>query len=662
MSGLAGILHLRPQGTRWREEFQAVSRALNHRGSPCLYADARTVLSTFSRSGSSGSIPRDGRGRRILWHGTLHNRKEILRKLLLKPSDAGHDSRIALAAWGQWGPAALQHLIGDFSFAIWDPSAAELFAARDPGGLRPFFFSRQQEQFSFASEVRALLQAPGVSRDLDEHRIADFLLWWSDYPDQERTFFEDIHRLPPGCWLRWNRQGLTVQTAWKLDVHRRVIYPKTSDYQERFQEMFCEAVRCRLQHHAPTGIFLSGGLDSSAVAVQAARLGGNLRAYTGKVPDAADESHLAAAVALHAGIPHQIFLVPPTAVGPHVESFVARQASPVADLGFVNDNLLIAAAQKDGCRTLLTGDGGDEALGSPIGYLADLIRTGRLLQLRSVLKALAGFHSRSEASLVKAALLLLAPRWCKRAARFWRWREAPAWIHPELARRTNLLQRLRRVPAEEQLASISATEDFVALFRGRRIWMDEAREIEAAHHGVSFTYPFLDRRLMEFLFAIPWDVRMQGARNKALLRNWKGLLPPAIREIRAKANYASYWEQTTSLSDWSPGGLQPRLAFERFLNPDFFTTAASGKKGPVLRTAPPVTFWTTHRFLLWLHQYGLPDTGHMKPNLSSEKRPEKAAENKPFEAPRLKRLGSLQELTKAFSGPINDGFLNMTRN
>ncbi len=610
MNGFAGTVQSERQlpPSQLAAQLDPVLALLAHRGrhAPARWNDSLAACGVFGgQPASAADFPRDVQGAVIAWHGHLHNRKQVARETAntLHMPDAT-DAEFALAAWRRWGPGCLDRLLGDFAFAIWSPATREIFAARDANGLRPLFYSATCNRFWFSSEVRALLAAHGVSREIEEATVADFLLWWSDYAEMEQTFFRDIRRLPPGHLLRWGPAGIQVQPFVKMDFQRKVIFAHREDYAERFQELFREAVRCRLDTELPTGILLSGGLDSGAVTATAAQIQrSQLRAYTGAIPYATDESPLAAETARHCGVVQKILVTPPTRVDDLLPAYISRQASPVADLGFANDRTLFAAARADGCRTILTGDGGDELLGTPVVYIADLIRTGRWVQALDHARNFSRLEARTLSATLRDALRLVAPDLVRKAVLQMKWRKTPTWIAVELARRTCLLQRLRRPSRREPFSAISMAEDYRALVRGRRVLMDEARELEAAHLGITLSYPFLDQRLIEFLFAIPWQMRMIGTRNKWLVRDWKGLLPPAVRELAGKPSYDEYWDETKARSNWNPAGLAGNPAAERYVN-----FAAWEQAEPAANHAPGggrlLTLWTLQRFLEWLNQFG----------------------------------------------------------
>ena len=275
----------------------------------------------------------------LVWDGWLDNRDELAAALECK-AEGLPDSAIVLRAFLRWKEQCAARLLGDFAFAVWDPRPQSLFAARDPMGVRPLFYHCAEKRLAFASEVHALLALPGASREPDEVMAGEALLWWSAFSPIERTFFRDVRRLPPAHWLRWNAQGLRVERYWDIDPNRHVLYPQRAQYLEQYADLLRRSVACRLRAQRPAGIFLSGGMDSSAVATVAGQLSPRPVTHAFHmqlVDDANDESPLAERVARQAGLPfHAIPLRGEDVLG-ELEPYLRLHQTPLADLAFPND-------------------------------------------------------------------------------------------------------------------------------------------------------------------------------------------------------------------------------------------------------------------------------------------------------------------------------------
>jgi asparagine synthase (glutamine-hydrolysing) len=557
MSGIAGLLateSFTAAGASLAAPFGTMMAALRHRG--------RDLAGTWEREGCAlgvlgsrgeGTSPEsyaqrqpledEASGRVLVWDGRLDNREELL-DLLARPGERLSDAEIVLRAFARWGQDCVPRLLGDFAWALWDLRRRTLFAARDPLGLRPFFYAAGSGFFAFASEVNALLDLPGISREPDEVMLGDFLLGWSDFSDPERTFHRHVRRLLPAHHMFWTAEGFEQRRYWRVDPERRLRYQRREEYGEQFGELFGKAVACRAISPAPVAVFLSGGLDSGAVLSAAARAAGGqaLRAYTIGVPGTQDESDRAAGAARELGVPFE--RLPFLSANPleGLGTQLARQGSPFLQEGWTEESRLLACAAAGGARVVLTGDGGDELFNSPEAYVADLLRAGSVAQCLRVLGTLAHYHQKTSPELLQQSLRLLVPAGVIGLWRRLKWRRPPPWIEPRFAERTGLLRRIQSTAELLPFGSLCAALDYSALTRGRAVALLEQQEWAASQHGIEYRQPFYDRRLIEFLFAIPWERKSEDGRPKSLLLGVPGLVPSCLGDLREKADYGGLIE------------------------------------------------------------------------------------------------------------------------
>ncbi len=486
----------------------------------------------------------------LVWDGRLDNREQLTADLQTPPDFS--DAHLALHAYLRWEEECAGRLLGDFVLAVWDPRARACYVARDIMGVRPLFYFVADTCFCFASEVQALLTLPGVSDDPDEVMMGEALLWWSSFAQMERTFFRHIYRMPPAHWLRWSANGPEIHRYWDIDPRRSVQYSTRQEYQQHFRGLLRRAVarRTRLTDHAV--VLVSGGADSSAVLTAAARVArGKICAHNYRlVDDPADESPLAAAVASEAGVPLQIFPLAIRNVLDEIEPFVSLKTAPLADLNIGNQVGLLYQAGRAGCDTMLTGDGSDELFVLNWSYPADLFRTLQWIKLLRDLPPYARYLDRSPAFLLRQALPYVAPRSLRAVWKRLRWRAAPPWVNPDFARSTGLIERLRRVPARPSFPYLSVAENYEAMVRGRRVLVDEIREQWAARLGVEYRYPYYDREMLEFMYAVPLGQHFEGWRGKSFLYEDPELLPAPIRQLQRKADYSLNEARQWQAQDW----------------------------------------------------------------------------------------------------------------
>jgi asparagine synthase (glutamine-hydrolysing) len=242
-------------------------------------------------------------------------RTELIRKLgrlNSRPLEADvSDATLILHAYAAWGPDCVDHLRGDFSFGIWDTATKRLFCARDHLGVKPFYYANVGKVLVFSNTLNCLRQHPLVTPELNETAIGDFLLFGLNY-DNGTTTFRDIQRLPPGHLLFVSHDKLEIKNYWQPPTEGQIRYERSDEYLERFAELLRWAVKDRIRTDK-VGIFLSGGLDSAAVAATAEELATDsagipiLSSYTvgydRLIPD--DERVYASKVAKFLNIPHK---------------------------------------------------------------------------------------------------------------------------------------------------------------------------------------------------------------------------------------------------------------------------------------------------------------------------------------------------------------------
>ena len=250
MSGIAGLYRFDGNPVA-ADTVDAMTGAIDHQGPDGAWTwwAGRVGLGhqrfeTTPEATHAGSPPeRDGLV--LTFDGRIDNREELLSTLDAEgPPGSVPDADLVLAAYEQWGEDCPERLVGAFAFAIWDPDEERLFAARDHIGLRPFYYYCGENRFLFGSEIKALW-AGGVPRRPDEIRLLNHLT--RQYQSHERTYFEEVKRLPPAHVLVADDDGIETTEYWALDPDRTIDLETDEAYAERFRELFFEAVECRLR-------------------------------------------------------------------------------------------------------------------------------------------------------------------------------------------------------------------------------------------------------------------------------------------------------------------------------------------------------------------------------------------------------------------------------
>ena len=306
----------------------------------------------------------------------LDNRPELLARLGLRDRPGIGDGELILRAYERWGERCPEHLLGSFAFALWDARRRALFCARDHMGTKPICVARTDRFVAVSSDPRGLLALDDVPTVLNEGRIADYLIGYTEAIDHTSTFFEGIEKLPPARSLTVTVEAHHERAYWSLFDAPERRFASDEEAVEAFREVFEEAVRCRLRSVGPVGSALSGGIDSSSiVAVAAQQLlaegRGPLHTFSGVTndPDCRETA------AVHAVLNHVPGLDPclftpedlPSYAEP-LEEIIAR-IDDLFDANMLELRYVTArAAQKRGLRVLLDGVDGDLLLGSTLPF------------------------------------------------------------------------------------------------------------------------------------------------------------------------------------------------------------------------------------------------------------------------------------------------------
>jgi asparagine synthase (glutamine-hydrolysing) len=463
----------------------------------------------------------------------LDGRTELLAALGLSGSGIGRlapDSELILRAYAKWGSACVEHLCGDFCFAIWDARNKQLFCARDQFGIKPFYYASVGSVVIFSNTLDCIRRHPDVSARLNDLAIADFLLF-DMIREPEATSFEDIRRLPPAHILVCEPGGISVRRYWVLPVSVPLHHKRQSECVEQFRELLDQAVADRLRtNHA--AVMMSGGLDSPTVAASAQRaLAGSgssagLCAYTevieGLIPH--EERHYAGLVAEALKIPIE-FQTHEMGVWKdrnHDDYCWPEPVhSPGSDGGLA---LMRQVALRN--RVALTGFGADPALSCLLS-----VHFLQLFKERQFGRALgeAIRYLRAEG---RFSRLYLGTRWRRRFASKSQAPHYPPWLNRDLQRSLGLRERwdaFGRAPTPNTGVRPVAYEAMVD-----PMWpiLFEGCDSGLTRVPVEVCHPFFDLRLVDFLLALP---ALPWCSDKQLLREAAhGMLPDTVR-LRRKS-------------------------------------------------------------------------------------------------------------------------------
>lgn len=227
----------------------------------------------LATAGTIIDAPPISRGEIVLAAAARIDNRDELNTVLGLPAEAAaprSDARLVFQAYQRWGDACVDHLVGDWCFAVWHRQQRRLFLARDHYGMTSLYYAVKDDVVYFSSYLNFFLSLPGWSFQPEEEYIAALLTVFP--PEKNHTIFKGIHRIPPGHYLVADSGGIALHQYYHLENAPDVRFSRDADYVDAFREIYTEAVACRLAHRRPVGVTLSGGLDSGSVAVTASAL------------------------------------------------------------------------------------------------------------------------------------------------------------------------------------------------------------------------------------------------------------------------------------------------------------------------------------------------------------------------------------------------------
>lgn len=488
---------------------------------------------------------------RLVFNGEIYNFRELRPQLEAR----GHrfasqaDSEVILHGYEEWGPDVVHHLRGMFAFAVWDAPRERLLLARDRIGIKPLYYHWHAGRLRFASEIKAILEDPDVPRRLDEQALYDYIGF--EFTPAPATLFAGILKLPAGHRMILEKGALQVEPWWDLEFQSAPALSFDAAA-ERLRTLLDEATASHLVSDVPLGVFLSGGLDSSAlVAMMRRHIPGRLRTFTiGYADKSFSELDYARIVADRFDTDHQVLMVddlkPDT-----VERALWHLDEPMTDLSCVPLMLVCEQARRE-VTVCLSGEGGDEIFA---GY--DRFKASRLNRyFRTVPRPL-------RHALIDALVRLLPDRPQKKGAinmlkRFLQGARLPeAGAHlrwqffggAEQDRQlftADFLGRVNPAPFRQVAEYLARCDGADAvnreLYLDTRFMMADSVLMKvdkmSMASSLEIRVPLLDHPLVEFMAALPGDWKLKGFRTKHLFRAaLKGVLPDSILE-RGKQGYS----------------------------------------------------------------------------------------------------------------------------
>lgn len=469
----------------------------------------------------------------LTWDGRLDNREALICELRGRLSPQVTDISIVAAAYSRWDTDCFQKLLGDWALAIWEPRKRQLRLAKDFVGTRHLYYSIHQDHIAWSTIIDPLLLFAGREITFNEEYFAG---WFASFPAVHLTPYVGIHAVPPACFVTLSQGRHAVQEYWNFHGSKTIRHRTDAEYEEHFRTVFAESVRRRLRSDSPILAELSGGMDSSSIVCMADQVrhgphvdtvsyynelepNWNERPYFSKVEEQRGR------VGLHVD----------TGLKPSCE-FDREETRPALLPGNqrrMSNPVLEEWMQVHGHRVLLSGIGGDEVTGgvpTPLPELENLLVRARFRSFARQLRAWAIQQRRPWIHLFRETIHCFLPPALS----------APpnhigpgVWFRSQFVRRNHsaFLSYARRCKLFGALPSVQ--ENLHALDALRR---QLASTCSTTAPLSEKRYPYLDRDLLEFLYAVPREQLVRPGHRRSLMRRALiGIVPEEILNRKRKA-------------------------------------------------------------------------------------------------------------------------------
>ena len=518
----------------------------------------------------TGRQPMTGEDRRVwvVFNGEIYNYRELAQELRAR----GHvfstrsDTEVIVHSYEEGGVAGLEKLEGMFAIAVWDEPARTLVLVRDRLGIKPLYYALLPDQLVFASEIKALAEHPGVSRDLDPTSLSLYLS--HEYVPAPHAIFRGVRKLPAGHRLSYTEGRIKIEPYWDVDFHaRRAV--REEEAVEELRAALDLSVRQHLVSDVPLGIFLSGGIDSGTVAALAQRhAGGRLETFSIGFEDPSfDESGYARVVARELDTDHHEEILGPRATLDLVARLPDLLDEPLGDASLLPTFLLSRFARQR-VTVALSGDGGDELFAGYPTYQAHRlarfyehvpvwIREGMIRPLVARLPV-----SSNNFSLDFRLKRFLEGMPHDAVSRHAVWLGSFTPAEQEELLTAEILGSMERPPSYDVVHQIAAHVPHASWLK-RMLYLDlkgylgecVLAKVDRASMACSLEVrvPLLDRRVVELVASLPDHLKMRGLTTKYILkRAVRGMLPRQI-VTRKKKGFG------VPLARWFRGELEPVL-------------------------------------------------------------------------------------------------------
>ncbi len=554
MCGIGGILHLKSPGTVDVEQLKKMTFAIRHRGPDEFgaYVDdwiglGHARLSIIDLSGGTQPISNEDESLWIIFNGEIFNYPELRQELKNK----GHhfktlsDTEIIIHLYEEKGADALNDLNGQFAIAIWDVNKQELFLARDRVGIRPLYYTFNENKFLFASEIKAIFTDKNISRNIDYQSLDQIFTFWTTSPG--RTFFNNINELPPGHFMRVSKQKVEIQKYWCLPLAPSEEYSKKNlnELTDEIKTLLTDAVKIRLRADVPVGTYLSGGLDSSGITATINKnFNNHLRTFGIRFEEKKfDEGEYQNDMVSFLNTDHSEVTVSNADIGANLERVLCHVEKPLLRTSPVPLFLLSKIVNQNNFKVVVTGEGADEVFGGYNIYREAKVRSFWAKRPSSSLRPML---------LAKLYPYILNDPKIRGTIKYFfangienpndpffshqiRWQNTSkikTFFNDDLKiSGYNCIEELRKyLPAGFDKLNYFEKAQYLEmnLFLSNYLLSSQGDRIAMAH-SVEMRLPFLDYRIIEYMSKVPAHYKIYGLNEKYILKKvFSQILPQKI--------------------------------------------------------------------------------------------------------------------------------------
>lgn len=521
---------------------------------------------------SAGHQPMyDSTGRYVIvFNGEIYNYRMLKQDLESKygsiPWKSTSDTEVILEGFSKEGYKFFSKLNGIFAFTLYDKAEKTLHVLRDPVGIKPLYYTDQQGSIFFCSELKGLLCFSHLKRTLRKQSLADQLTFM--YVPEPYTMYEEFFRVNPGAYYVYREGKKIYQKELFSHLNDPISFSGENDVIDRLRETFSSAVKRQLIADVPVSLFLSGGLDSSAVAYEAVNSGGNIRsAYTIAFTDEdslhdgqSNDLYYARKIAKQLDLNLEVIQVKSDLIS-QLPDLIPFLEDGLSDPAAINTYLICKSARADGVKAMLSGQGADEYLCGYRRYLAEKLITNLSPLNKKLLSAVshllpASIPGKFNSSLRRLKRLASATRRQKkdRLPGYFMW-GTPAEVQDLfidgqlLSPGKDLYDFFEEHSEQDALSAMLLADqqfDLLALNLG---YTDKM----SMRAGVEARVPFLDFEMVRLMNSIPLSMKLKGNEQKYILK--KAIEPYLPREViyRQKAGFAmpirSWFKKSSEITD-----------------------------------------------------------------------------------------------------------------